>query len=118
MRKLLLGILGFAAIGFGVAAFQPAEAQPYYPGYRAGPISVEFRGDRGYRDGYRPVEYRGDRGYRGHRSAYYRGGYRDGYGPRRHGYYRPAFAAPRCFVRMERAWNGWRWIRQPVRVCR
>ena len=106
MRKLVLGILGFAALGFGAAALQPAEAQPYYPGYRHGP--VEYRGHGGYR----PAYYPGPRGYR------------DGYGPRRgygpRGYYRPVFAPPppRCFVRMERAWNGWRWVQQPVRVCR
>jgi hypothetical protein len=89
MRKFLLGILGFAAIGLGAATVQPAQAQPYYPAYRDGPVSVEFRGDRGY-----------------------------SHGPRRHGYYRPVFAGPRCFVRMDRAWNGWRWIQQPVRICR
>lgn len=113
MRKFLLGILGFAAIGLGAATVQPAQAQPYYPAYRDSPVSVEFRGDRGYRHGPRG-EYGG--GYRGYHSGAYRGGWRDGYGPR--GYYRPVFAAPRCFVRMERAWNGWRWIQQPVRVCR
>jgi hypothetical protein len=119
MRKLVLGILGFAAIGFGAASFQPAQAQAYYPGYRQGVVGVEYRGNRGYRHGPRPVEYRGDRGYRpAFAPGPYGGGYGNGYGPRRHGYYRPVFAAPRCFVRMERAWNGWRWIRQPVRVCR
>ena len=61
MRKLVLGILGFAAFGFGAASFQPAQAQPYYPGYRQG-VAVEYRGDhhrrwseehRGYRPGVR-----------------------------------------------------------------
>lgn len=117
MRKFLLGILGFAAIGLGAATVQPAQAQPYYPAYRDGPVSVEFRGD-GYRHGPRGEYggYRGDGGYRPAFAPAY--GYRDGYGPRRHGYYRPVFAGPRCFVRMDRAWNGWRWIQQPVRICR
>jgi hypothetical protein len=123
MRKLVLGILGFAAIGFGAASFQPAQAQPYYPGYRQGVVAVEYREDRGYRHG-RPSgeyrhgrpsgEYRRDRGYR---QAFAPGPYRGGYG-RPHGYYRPAFAGPRCVIRMQRAWNGWRWVQQPVRICR
>ena len=33
------------------------------------------------------------------------------YGPRR--YYRP-----RCWTESRRVWNGYRWIRRPVRVCR
>ena len=105
MRKLLLGVLGLAAIGLGAASVQPAQAQPYY-GVRAGP--VEFHGGHG------PREYRGQGGYR---SAYYPGPHR-GYGGPRHGYYRQAFAGPRCFVRMERAWNGWGWVNRPVRICR
>ena len=104
MRQMLLAAIGFAAIGFGALAAQPAAAQPYDPGYRYGPPRHEFNGDRGYRPAFYP----------GPDQEEYRGEYRH----RRHGYYRPAFAAPHCFVRMERAWNGWRWIRQPVRVCR
>ncbi len=33
MRKLVFGLLGFAALGFGALSVQPAAAQPYYPGY-------------------------------------------------------------------------------------
>jgi hypothetical protein len=113
MRKFLLGLLGFAAIGFGAVASQPAEAQPYYPGYRYGPPPVEYRARRDYRPAYypgRPAYYPARPAYYGGRSAYY--------GGRPRGYYRPVVAPPRCFVRMEQAWNGWRWVRQPVRVCR
>jgi hypothetical protein len=120
MRKLVLGILGFAAIGFGAASFQPAQAQPYYPGYRQGVVGVEYRGERGEggNRGRWSGEHRGDRGYRpAFAPGPYRGGYREGYG-RPHGYYRPVFAGPSCFVRMQRAWNGWRWVQQPVRICR
>jgi hypothetical protein len=115
MRKLVLGILGFAAIGFSAASFQPAQAQPFYPGYRQGVVAVEYRGERGDHHG----RWSGE--HRGYRPAFapgpYRGGYREGYG-RPHGYYRPVFAGPTCFVRMQRAWNGWRWVQQPVRICR
>lgn len=101
MRKLLFGLFGFVALGvgalgFGIATAQPAEAQPYYPGYRH-----RYGPPPGYyvRPGYRP--------YR----PYY--GYRPGYRP-----YRPAYAAPYCFTRNRQVWNGYRWVWRPVRVCR
>jgi hypothetical protein len=101
MRKLLFGLVGFATLGLGAFTVQPAEAQPYYPGYGprwGGPVlSVQY-GPRPY---YR--EYR--RPYRA-------------YGPRPY-YGRPAYVGRRCFVRPGRPiWNGYRWVRPPVRVCR
>ncbi|WP_210497228.1 hypothetical protein [Microvirga antarctica] len=102
MRQMLLAIAGLSAIGFGALSAQPASAQPYEPGYRHPPR--DYHGDRGYR----PAFYPGPE----------REGYGDGYRHRRHGYYRPAFVGPPCFVRMERAWNGWRWVQRPVRICR
>jgi hypothetical protein len=121
MRKLLFGLFGFAALGFGALVAQPAEAQPYYrgygPGWGAPVVSVqygpgrEYRRDRGYRD-----EYRRDR------RREYRRPYREvrrGYGPPpAYGFYRPAYVAPRCVLRPQSVWNGYRWIRQSVRVCR
>ncbi len=41
--------------------------------------------------------------------AWHRG--RPHYGPRR--YYRP-----RCWTESRRVWNGYRWVRRTVRVCR
>ncbi|HZH51432.1 MAG TPA: hypothetical protein VEZ16_06065 [Microvirga sp.] len=106
MRKLLFSLLGFAVLGFGAFTAQPAEAQPYYPGYRSGwggPVVTVQYGPRPY---YR--EYR--RPYRG---------YRYGYRPYRPYYARPVYAGRRCFVRPGRpVWNGFRWVRPPVRVCR
>jgi hypothetical protein len=121
MRKLLFGLFGFAALGFGAIAAQPAEAQPYYPGYRhhydapvvdyARPAyrTVQYENRRPYREYRRP-----DREYRGPYREY-RGGYRP---PRPYGYYRPAYVAPRCVVRPQRVWTGYEWVRRPVRVCR
>jgi hypothetical protein len=94
MRKLLLGLLGFATLGFGALSAPPAEAQPYY-GYRA-PV-VEYRAG--------PVLVRHDRG-------------RPHYGRRA---YRPAPAyrpVRRCWVESRRTWNGYRWVRRPIEVCR
>lgn len=54
----------------------------------------------------------------GHRRFY--GGY--GYRPygfyRPYGYYRPAFYGRRCFWRPRVFFNGYRYVRRPVRVCR
>lgn len=97
MRKLLFGLFGFVALGFGALSAQPAEAQPYY-GY--GPYHrpvVEYR----VRPAYRPV---------------YRRPY--GYYHRPYGYYRPAYVGPRCVVRVRNVWNGYRWIQRRVRTCR
>ncbi len=103
MRKLLFGLVGFAALGLGAFTAAPAEAQPYYPGYRHGwggpAVTVQYGPPRRYYGEYR-------RPYRGY------------YGPRPY-YARPAYVGRRCFVRPGRPiWNGYRWVRPPVRVCR
>ena len=36
----------------------------------------------------------------------------------RYGDYRPVRAARRCCVESRRAWNGYRWVRRPIEVCR
>jgi hypothetical protein len=108
MRKLLFGLFGFAALWFGALVAQPAEAQPYYrghgPGWGAPVVSVQYGPRREYRRDRREFrrEYR-----RPHREV--RRGYRG---------YRPAYVAPRCVVRPQSVWNGYRWIRRSVRVCR
>jgi hypothetical protein len=96
MRKLLLGLFTVATLGFGASSIQPAEAQPYY----------------GYRPHYRPVvTYPARPAYR----PYYRP-HRPYYRP--YGAYRPVYAGPRCFVRPQRVWTAYGWVRRPVRVCR
>ena len=89
MRKLMFGLLGFAALGFGALAVQPAEAQPYYPGY----------------------------GYRGPGPAVTVQYGRPNYG-RPYRAYRPVRTARRCWVEPRRVWNGYRWVRRPIEVCR
>lgn len=105
MRKLLFGLVGLLALGFGGLSAAPAEAQPYYgPGYRhdwGGPpvVTVQYgpRRSEWRRRGYRPPPR-----YRPYRP-----------------YYRPAYVGRRCFIRPGRpVWNGYRWVRPPVRVCR
>ncbi|MBB4040199.1 hypothetical protein GGR34_001850 [Microvirga flocculans] len=92
MRRLIVGLLGFAALGLGAVSVQPAEAQPYYRGY-------------GY--GHRPViEYRYGHPYRGYRP------YRPYYG------YRPVRTVRRCWVERRRVWTNYGWVRRPVEVCR
>jgi len=105
MRKLLFGLVGLAALGFG-AAGAPAEAQPFYPGgYYGAPRHFS-------RPAYEPVEYR--RPYREYRSHRDYGAYR----PYR-GYFRPAYmAAPRCYIRPQRVWTHFGWVSRPVRICR
>jgi hypothetical protein len=108
MRKLIFGLLGLMVLGFGAVTSQPAEAQPYYPGYGYRAPVVEYRYARP-----RPVfvervqyhrPYRDYRPYPAYRRPY--------------GYYRPAPMIQRCWVRPQRVWNGYRWVRRPVRVCR
>ena len=97
MRKLVFALFGFAALGLGAATIQPAEAQPYYPGYgrHYGPPPGPH---------VRPLPRR----YGWGAPAY-----------RPYGYYRPAYyRGPRCWVRPERVWTGYGWVRRPVRVCR
>jgi hypothetical protein len=105
MRKLMFGLLGFAALGFGALSAQPAEAQPYYPGY-------------GY--GYRPVvERHYGRPAPVVRVQYGRPSYgRRPYYGRPYGAYRPVRTARRCWVEPRRVWNGYRWVRRPIEVCR
>ena len=100
MRKLLFALCGFAALGLSAATIQPAEAQPYYPGY-------------GRHYGPPPGPY--GRPYP--RPAYGWGGpgYRPAYG---YGYRRAFYPGPRCWVRPERVWTPYGWARRPVRVCR
>jgi hypothetical protein len=107
MRKLLFGLLGFATLGFGALAAPQAEAQPYYGygyrapvvEYRAGPVTVRqvqyHRPYYGYPRVYRPYP-----AYRPYRA----------YGPTR--------VVRRCFVEPRRVWNGYRWVRRPIEVCR
>jgi hypothetical protein len=103
MRKLIFGLLGFATLGFGALSAQPVEAQPYYGGYGYRAPVVEYRYARP-----RPVvrvEYRSPRrAYRAYPA------YRPAY--------RPVRKVQRCFVRPQRVWNGYRWVRRPVEVCR
>jgi hypothetical protein len=105
MRKLMIGLLGFAALGFGALSAQPAEAQPYYPGY-------------GY--GYRPVvERHYGRPAPVVRVQYGRPSYgRRPYYGRPYRAYRPVRTARRCWVEPRRVWNGYRWVRRPIEVCR
>ncbi|MBM6595928.1 hypothetical protein [Microvirga pudoricolor] len=81
----------FAALAVGTLAAQSAQAQ-YYWGHRPPPPRYDYAT--------RPVM---------HPRPY-------GPPPAYRAYYRPA--PPRCFTRMERFWNGWRWAERPVRLCR
>lgn len=99
MRKLLFGLLGFATLGIAGLSAPPAEAQPYYGyGYR-GP-AVEYRAG--------PVLVRHEYGRPHYRRRYYRPA------PA----YRPVRVVRRCWVERQRVWNGYRWVRRPVEVCR
>lgn len=102
MRKLLIGLLGFATLGMGAVMAPPAEAQPYYGGgyygyrrpaveYRAGPVLIRHEYGRPHygRRHYRPAPV-----------------------------YRPARVVRRCWVEPRRVWNGYRWVRRGVEVCR
>src|SRR5829696_8122516 len=100
MRKLVFGLLGFAALGFGALSVQPAEAQPYYPGY-------------GYRSPAPVVTVQYGRPSYGRRPYFGRPYYGRPYGA-----YRPVRTARRCWVEPRRVWNGYRWVRRPIEVCR
>ncbi|MCG7392372.1 hypothetical protein MHY87_05580 [Microvirga sp. ACRRW] len=97
MRKLLIGLLGFATLGFGAFVAPQAEAQPYY-GYRR--PAVEYRAG--------PVLVRHEYG----RPHYNRRVYRPAPA------YRPVRAVRRCWVEPRRVWNGYTWVRRGVEVCR
>lgn len=99
MRKLLIGVLGAATLGLAGLSVQQAEAQPYYGyGYR-GP-AVEYRAG--------PVLVRHEYGRPHYGRRYYRPA------PA----YRPVRTARRCWVEPRRVWNGYRWVRRPIEVCR
>lgn len=99
MRKLIVGLLGLATLGFGALSAPQAEAQPYYGGYgyrrapaveyRAGPVVVRHEYGRPHRRVYRPYPA-----------------------------YRPARAVRRCWSEPRTVWNGYRYVRRPVEVCR
>jgi hypothetical protein len=108
MRKLIFGLLGFAALGFGALSAQPAEAQPYYRGYGYGAPVVEYRYARPRPRPVVRVEYRSPR--RAYRAYPAYPAYRPAY--------RPVRTVQRCFVQPRRVWNGYRWVRRPVEVCR
>ena len=99
MRKLIVGLLGLATLGFGALSAPQAEAQPYYggPGYYRAPAME-------YRTG--PVVVRHEYG-RPHRRVY-----------RPYPAYRPARAVRRCWTEPRTVWNGYRYVRRPVEVCR
>jgi hypothetical protein len=99
MRKLILGLFGFAAIGLGAVAAQPAEAQGFSitvgtPYYQPAPAPY-----------YGPVYYRPAPVYRPY-PVYGRP------------YYRPAYYGPRCTIRTSRYWDGYSWVTQRREVCR
>ncbi len=95
MRKTLFSLAGAATLGLAAFGPQPAEAQGF---------SIQF----------------GSPGYYGR--PYYGGPYygRPVYG----GYYgRPVYGpgygyGPRCFVRVNRYWDGYGWVREKRRICR
>ncbi|WP_230530659.1 hypothetical protein [Microvirga roseola] len=93
MRRLLFGVLGFATLGLGALSAQPTEAhQSYRTGYGySAPVVQHVQYHRPYR------------GYRPHRA----------YRP-----YRPFRTVQRCWIQPQRIWNGYRWVRRPVEVCR
>lgn len=105
MRRFLFGLAAAFALGLGVFAGQPAQAQG---------LSVTF--STGGNSSYVPVPVR--------RAPVYRAApvydptpvYRRPRWERRVDY-RPVHR-PRCFTRMDRSWNGWAWIERPVRICR
>lgn len=99
MRKLIVGLLGLATLGFGALSAAPqAQAQPYYGGYGYRAPAVEYRGG--------PVVVRHEYG-RPHRRVY-----------RPVPAYRPARAVRRCWTEPRTVWNGYRYVRRPVEVCR
>ena len=102
MRKFVFGLLGFAALGFGALSAQPAEAQPYYPGYGYGyrPMVERYYGRP------RPiVRVQVGRPYREYRRPY-------------RAYRPPVRTVRRCWIEPRRVWTGYRWARRGVDVCR
>jgi len=106
MRKLLVGLLGFATLGFGALSAPQAEAQPYYGGYYGGGYYGYRRPAVEYRSG--PIVVRHEYGRPHYGRRYYRPV------PA----YRPVRVVRRCWVERQRVWNGYRWVRRPIEVCR
>lgn len=107
MRKLVLGLSGAAVLGLAAIASQGAQAQEvtvtFGSGFGSGYGSHWDRPAYGYpayeRPGYsRPVHYDG------------------GFG--RPVYYERSFERPRCFVRIDKYWDGDTWVRERRRICR
>ncbi|MBY0612943.1 MAG: hypothetical protein K2P80_12245 [Beijerinckiaceae bacterium] len=107
MRKILMLVFGlFIAVSAVGQAPQAASAAPVSLGgiqQALPPQAVKTQW--GYRH----------HGYRGY--GYRRYGYRP-YGVYRpYGYYRPRFYGRRCVIRGRTFFNGYRYVRRPVRVC-
>lgn len=97
MKKRFLGAAGAAALGFAALASQSAQAQG---------LTVQFGGPGYYGRSYGGPYIASDGPYYG--------------GPAYGGYYgRPAYGyGPRCFVRVNRYWDGYGWVRERRRICR
>ena len=122
MRKLLLGLAGFAALGLGALSAEPAKAQSFSISIGSGYGGGYHRGYGGYHGGYHG-------GYGSHHGGY-GGHYRRAYYPRHH-YYPvvrrvayPVYAAPvyygggpRCETRLIQRWDGWRHVTIRKRTC-
>ncbi|HEY8382943.1 MAG TPA: hypothetical protein VIL09_12420 [Microvirga sp.] len=100
MRKLLVGLAGALALGFGAFGAAPAQAQGFSvtigtPGYYGpAPVYRSYPRHRAYRP-YRPYPVYG-----------------------RPVQYRPVYAGPRCVTRVNRYWDGYGWVSERRRICR
>ena len=116
MCKILMLVFGILLSVAGLTATQTSShASPVVAGggivastLPATATAVRYHG--GYRGGFRG-------GYRGgFRGGYRRYGY--GYGFRPYGFYGPyGYYGRRCFWRSRVFFNGYRYVRRPVRVC-
>ena len=113
MRTVLTLVFGAMLSLFSVLGVSnKASAAPFSIGasqslYKSQPVVVEQIRYRGY-------------GYRGYGRGYGRHyGYGRGYGYRRYGY-RPIYYGGyrRCGIRYRTFYNGYRYVRRAVRVCR
>jgi hypothetical protein len=111
MRRFLFGLAAALALGLGISAVQPAQAQG---------LSVTF--STGSNPTYVPVPVRPAPVVRPVRVYDPLPVYRPAPIYRVPGYERRVDYRPlprrRCFTRIERSWDGWAWIEQPVRICR
>lgn len=101
MRKILMLVFGLlisiAAVG---TAPQTASAAPVsVGGIEQAQLPLVEKAQWGYGYGYRRYGYRPYRVYRPY------------------GYYRPRFYGRRCVIRGRTFFNGYRYVRRPVRVC-